>query len=120
MFPFGEQREPDLLKMSQTSRGYIPLVIISLEVCIPGLVKAVRTQTSAFPFSHPLVILLTSKSQGGCSPASIAPAFQAGRRGMTHGKKADAPVLFQRACWKLSSVTSTYISLTSSVSYCIP
>lgn len=40
--------------------------------------------------------------------------------GRTYGKRQipTTPVLLQRAYWKLSSVTSTYISLTSTVSYC--
>lgn len=65
--------------------------------------------------------LSTSKSQDGCSPASITPAFQARRR-RADGKRRGpvVPVLFQRASWKLSSVTSACISLARTVSHCQP
>lgn len=86
------------------------------EVGIPGLVKTIKD-----PFSHS-GDLVSLKSQDGCSPASIASAFQAGRRGRADGERQipAAPVLFQGASWKLSSVTSAYISLTRTVSYCHP
>lgn len=78
------------------------------EVGILGMVKTIKD----------LRDLVNLKSQDGCPPASIASAFQAGRRRRADGKRQipTAPVLFQGASWKLSSVTSAYVSLARTVS----
>lgn len=122
--PAANNRKPDSFIVANKLRGYFPLVITvrSPEVGVSGLVKAVKDPDLCLSMWPSLVILsLRSLKMAALQPALRLPSRQERGGGQMAKRHVPAvPVLFQRASWKLSSVTSACISLTRTVSYCRP
>lgn len=90
---------------------------------IPGLVKAIKDPNCFCLCIWPSLVILSLRSlkMAALQPALHLPSRQEGGGGQMAKRHVPAvPVLFQRASWKLSSVTLACISLIKTVLCCHP